>query len=146
MNCEICGAFEETLFKTDVEGAVMNLCKNCSKYGKVIGSSVQVNNKVQRKAESESELKYDYLNEIKNALKEKGLSIEEVAERIKCSPKDMKKIVNGEILPDKNITTKLEKLLNISLYEVELVSDSASKRDTDNLSFGDVVYIKKSKK
>ncbi len=146
MNCEICGAFEETLFKTDIEGAVMNLCKNCSKYGKVIGSSVQVNNKVQRKAESESELKYDYLNEIKNALKEKGLSIEEVAERIKCSPKDMKKIVNGEILPDKNITTKLEKLLNISLYEVELVSDSASKRDTDNLSFGDVVYIKKSKK
>ncbi len=146
MNCEICGAFEENLFRTEVEGAVMNLCKNCSKYGKVISVSVQVDSKIPRKIEKENQLKYDYLNEINNALKERGLSIQEVAERIKCSPKDLKKIINGEILPDENITAKLEKILNISLYEIDFFSDSAFKKETDNLSFGDVVNIKKSKK
>ncbi|MCL4376557.1 MAG: multiprotein-bridging factor 1 family protein [Candidatus Parvarchaeota archaeon] len=146
MNCEICGAFEENLFRTEVEGAVMNLCKNCSKYGKVIGDSVQASSQVQRKAESESQLRYDYLNEIKHALNENGLSIEEVSESIRCSPKDLKKVVNGEMLPDKNITEKLEKLLKISLYEIDFVSDSAFKKDTDELSFGDVVDIKRSKK
>ena len=146
MNCEICGAFEENLIKTEVEGSIMNLCKNCSKYGKVIGASVQANNKVKKIMESESQLKYDYLNEIKHALNESGLSIEEAAERIRCSPKDLKKVVNGEMLPDKNITEKLEKLLKISLYEIDFVSDSAFKKDTDELSFGDVVDIKRSKK
>ncbi len=146
MNCEICGAFEENLFKTEVEGAVMNLCKNCSKYGKVVEFSVQVNNQVQREVESESRLKYDYLNEIKHALKERGFSVEEVAEMTGFSPKDIKKVVNGEMPPDKNITAKLEKLLNISLYEVDFVSDSAFKKGTDKLSFGDVVHITKSKK
>ena len=146
MNCEICGAFEENLFRTEVEGAVMNLCKNCSKYGKVISVSVKADSKIPRKIEKENQLKYDYLNEINNALKERGLSIQEVAERIKCSPKDLKKIINGEILPDENITAKLEKILNISLYEIDFFSDSAFKKETDNLSFGDVVNIKKSKK
>ena len=146
MNCEICGAFEENLFRTEVEGAVMNLCKNCSKYGKVIGDSVQASSQAQRKAESESQLRYDYLNEIKHALNENRLSIKEVSEIIRCSPKDLKKVINGEILPDKNITEKLEKLLKISLYEIDFVSDSAFKKDTDELSFGDVVDIKRSKK
>ena len=36
MNCEICGAFEENLLRTDVEGAILNLCRDCSKYGRVV--------------------------------------------------------------------------------------------------------------
>ncbi|MCL4396874.1 multiprotein-bridging factor 1 family protein [Candidatus Parvarchaeota archaeon] len=146
MNCEICGAFEENLYKTEVEGAVMSLCKNCSKYGKVLGAPVHEIKQVQRTVESERQLKYDYINDIKHALQESGLSIEEVAERIKCSPKDLKKVVNSEMPPDKNITAKLERLLNISLYEINFVSDSTFKKDTEQLSFGDVVDIKKSKK
>ncbi len=146
MNCEICGAFEENLLKTEVEGAVMNLCKNCSKYGRVIGTDVQSSKQVQRTVESERQLKYDYLNEIKHSLQESGLSIEEVAEKINCSPKDLKKVVNGEILPDEKITVWLERLLNISLYEMNFVSDSTFKKDTEQLSFGDVVDIKRIKK
>jgi putative transcription factor len=146
MNCEICGAFEENLFKTEVEGAVMNLCKNCSKYGNVILTPVQTSKQVQKTAKSERQLKYDYLNDIKHALQDRGLSVDETADKINCSPKDLKKVVNGEILPDEKITAKLEKLLNISLYEMNFVSDSAFKKDTKQLSFGDVVDIKRSKK
>jgi conserved hypothetical protein TIGR00270 len=146
MNCEICGAFEENLLRTEVEGAVMNLCKNCSKYGRVIGTSVQTSKPVQRTVESERQLKYDYINEIKHALQESGLSIEDAAEKINCSPKDLKKVVNGEILPDEKITIRLERLLKISLYEMNFVSDSTFKKDTEQLSFGDVVDIKRSKK
>ena len=146
MNCEICGAFEENLLRTEVEGAVMNLCKNCSKYGRVIGTSVQTSKPVQRTVESERQLKYDYINEIKHALQESGLSIEDAAEKINCSPKDLKKVVNGEILPDEKIAIRLERLLKISLYEMNFVSDSTFKKDTEQLSFGDVVDIKRSKK
>ncbi|MCL4362216.1 MAG: multiprotein-bridging factor 1 family protein [Candidatus Parvarchaeota archaeon] len=146
MNCEICGAFEENLLRTEVEGAVMNLCKNCSKYGRVIGTAVQTSKPVQRTVESERQLKYDYINEIKHALQESGLSIEDAAEKINCSPKDLKKVVNGEILPDEKITIRLERLLKISLYEMNFVSDSTFKKDTEQLSFGDVVDIKRSKK
>lgn len=143
MNCEICGAFEENLLKTEVEGAVMNLCKNCSKYGKVIEFYAPINNEPLKRIKSERQLKYDYLDVIKKALEEKQLSIDKAAEYMKCSPKDLKKILTGEILPDNDITSKIENTLKISLYELDYVSDSHSTIDSDKLSFGDVVDIKR---
>ncbi len=146
MNCEICGAFEDNLLKTEVEGAVMNLCKSCSKYGRVIEAPVNNVKRIESRGESERELRYDYLNEIKRGLQENGISIEEAAEKINCSPKELKKVVNGEILPDIKIAERLERLFHISLYEINLVSDSTFKKDTAELSFGDVVDIKRVKK
>ncbi|EEZ92754.1 MAG: transcriptional regulator, XRE family [Candidatus Parvarchaeum acidiphilum ARMAN-4] len=146
MNCEICGAFEENLLKVEVEGALMNLCKSCSKYGKVIEFNTSTNNKQLKQYKSERQLKYNYLEVMKNALEEKKLSINEVANNLKCSPKDLKKIFLGDILPDNDITAKIEKVLNISLYELDYVSDVNSAIDSNKLSFGDVVDIKRIKK
>lgn len=146
MNCEICGAFEDNLFKTNVEGAFMNLCKSCSKDGKVIAVSVNTSKPIQKTKENERQLKYNYLDTIKNALHDKALSVDEVANKIKFSTKDMKKILNGEVLPDGNVTAKLERLLNISLYEIDYTSDLSFKKDTNHLSFEDVVDIKRIKK
>ena len=35
INCDMCGK-ETRLFKTDVEGTILNVCEGCSKFGKII--------------------------------------------------------------------------------------------------------------
>ena len=146
MNCEICGAFEENLLKTEVEGAVMNLCKSCSKYGKVIGESDPGYKSFSMHGESEKQLKENYIQAIKDAAEQKRLSINELADRIKCSPKDLEKIVKGQIMPNNEISVKLERFLGISLYEMDYVSDANFKTHVEKLSFGDIVDIKRTKK
>ncbi|MEM0143212.1 MAG: multiprotein-bridging factor 1 family protein [Candidatus Parvarchaeum sp.] len=146
MNCEICGAFEEELFKTDVEGAVMNLCRDCSRYGKVVEMPVNVNMQTKKIEDDEKRLKYDYLQIIRKGLQDKGLTIDEVADKIKCSPKDLKRVLAGEIMPDEIMTKRMERFLNLSLYEIDYASDSSFKKSTEQLSFEDVVDIKRTKK
>ena len=53
INCDMCGK-EESLFKTDVEGSIMNLCKECSQFGKVISVVREEKKEVKKRVKKES--------------------------------------------------------------------------------------------
>jgi uncharacterized protein (TIGR00270 family) len=145
MNCEICGAFEENLVNVQVEGAFMNLCKACSKYGKAsagYGVAQGDNKKMQL---YERSLKDNFSDIIREGSEKKGLSPEELADRIKCSPNDIKKITSGKLLPDGETIRKLERFLDIQLYETESASNKMFTGKDEKLSFGDIVDIKRKK-
>lgn len=144
MNCEICGAFEENLLRTDVEGAILNLCRDCSKYGRVVETTA-VSSGSNLNERDEPQLKSNYAEIISDELRKNNLSIAELADNLKCSPKDLKKVALGEIQPSDILVKKLEKFFKISLYEADYVSDSNFIRHTNSLSFGDVVDIKRKK-
>lgn len=142
MNCEICGASEENLISTDVEGAVMGLCKECSKYGKTVKNNPAV--KVSTGSDIyEPVLREDFADIIKEGADNLGVSPEEIADRIKCSPVDIKKIMNGQIMPSEEIAKKLEKVFNVKLYYNYESKNVNAVIQENGLSFGDIVDIKK---
>lgn len=127
----------------EVERAVLSLCANCSRYGKKVSSEMQPASRSQDYLEEKFKDNYNQI--ISDAMDGKGISVEELAVKIKCSPRELKKIAKGEILPSNEIALKLQKALRILLYDTDHGSDSGFKGHSDRLSFGDVVEIKKKK-
>ncbi|EFD92365.1 MAG: Helix-turn-helix domain protein [Candidatus Parvarchaeum acidophilus ARMAN-5_'5-way FS'] len=143
MNCEICGAFEDTLTNVEIEGASMNVCTKCSKYGKYSGKAETISINTKSTSLYDNELKENFADIIKEELSKSGLSVEEISSNIKCSPNDIRKIIKGKMLPDLDTSRKLERFFRVSLYDVNTKKDvKLISKDTD-LSFGDVVEIKK---
>jgi putative transcription factor len=152
MQCEMCGK-DEQLFKTDVEGGILNVCKKCSRYGKVI--SVVQEKKAQRHAESpvlsqaqQRELVLviaeDYADKIKDARQKLGLKQEELARMLAEKESLIHKMENGQFEPSIAMARKLERYLKIKLIEqheeshAKQVHTSAGK-----LTIGDILQVKK---
>ncbi len=144
MNCEICGEFEESLIKTEIEGAVINVCRNCSKYGRVLQSEKSIKNQEQLDL-YENQLREDFSGIIRSEMEKRGMSSEELADKIKCSPKDINKIIKGTLMPDEQTVRKIERFLGLNLYEEESERSLKIIKKDENVSFGDIVEIKKKK-
>ncbi len=143
MKCEICGAFEENLERVEVEGAILNLCKDCAKYGKPVG---QFSVKNKNESKGEEFIIEDYPKVITDAMEEKGVSMEELVNNTRLSAKDLKKILKGEILPDNETALRLQRYLKIALFETDSNVYKTPKTKSEKLSFADVVDIKTKKK
>ena len=146
MNCELCGLSDTKFYTTELEGATMVLCQTCSKYGRVIGEvkdekksnfskSMTISTVIER------ELKSGYQKLISDALTAENTSIDELAQRIKVSPQELRKIINGKLMPQESIAEKLEKALKISLFE-NVVTSYKNGGEENHLSFSDVVNLK----
>ncbi|MCL5101571.1 MAG: multiprotein-bridging factor 1 family protein [Candidatus Parvarchaeota archaeon] len=146
MNCELCGLSDTKFYTTELEGATMVLCQTCSKYGRVIGEvkdekksnfskSMTISTVIER------ELKPGYQKLISDALTAENTSIDELAQRIKVSPQELRKIINGKLMPQESIAEKLEKALKISLFE-NVVTSYKNGGEENHLSFSDVVNLK----
>ena len=150
MPCDLCGA-EEELFLAEVEGTNLNVCKNCSKFGKVIEKTRM--NKIPQKTEKVKTapdkervqvIVDNYSSLIKKKRESLGLKQKELAKKIAEKESVIHKIESGHIEPNINLARKLEKDLSIRLIEEEKVEKMAIKPKTKDLTvtIGDMLKPK----
>ncbi len=151
MRCEICGKkISEHPLKTKIDGSIMNVCKNCSKFGKIQReppkpSKSRSRPRVTRKDEPTYDILEDYSGRIREAREKKGWSREDLAKKIYEKVSVINRIETGKMVPDIKLARKIEKILNITL--IEKLEDNTNaefkaasmKRST----IGDIALIKK---
>ncbi|MDD1705004.1 MAG: multiprotein bridging factor aMBF1 [Methanoregula sp.] len=151
-----------------VEGAELQVCSKCEKYGTEVQ---QRRGEVKRPAVPRSpgapapgpvtqagyrkrdlfdymggEIVEDYADQIKKARMERGLSQKDLAMQMKEKEHLLKKIENGELIPEDDVRKKIEKALGIRL--VDAPAKDAEKKIQNKLAptLGDVTIIRKVKK
>ncbi|MEK6949694.1 MAG: multiprotein bridging factor aMBF1 [Nanoarchaeota archaeon] len=150
MICDMCGD-NGKLYKVIVEGAELALCKECSKFGKVMGAIQQDELHLAKKAIKEAQpeniqlLVEDYAEKIKRKREQLGLSQKELAERLNEKESVLQKIESGHFEPPIDTAKKIEKLLNIKIIEEreEKYEDKGPKARTETFTIGDFIKIKK---
>lgn len=141
-SCEMCGKECKKVIAAKIDGVQMMVCHDCVRHGQAI----QVQRKPskpspgrpfptqQRKPRDvfqkmEKELVSDWSDRIQNARDKKGLSREELGFRIGERTVTISKMENGDLRPSDKTAKKLEKELDITLFEqVEKLSSDAKKR------------------
>ncbi|MBW2966254.1 multiprotein bridging factor aMBF1 [Candidatus Woesearchaeota archaeon] len=148
----MCGS-EERLFKTDIEGAILNVCKSCSKFGKVISEIKPIEKTKPKKVtipESEPEAEIiqivvdDFAEKIRLKREKLGLKQEDFAKMMSEKESIIHKLETGEFKPSLELAKKLEKILNIKLIEEYEEEHKAQTKATSAITtIGDLVKIRK---
>ncbi len=155
MQCELCGRDCECRPAT-VDGVRMMLCPGClHKHGKKAETFSQptaqknssILNKIRKPRqkdvykEMEKELVSNYSEIIKNARKKKDLTREKLGFNIGERTVTISKIENGDLKPSDKVAAKLEKELDIGLFEeVEKVpSNVLGHHGKKGLTLGDFI-------
>ena len=149
----MCGK-ETRLFKTDVEGTILNVCDGCSKFGKIISILKQKEQKKDVKKEvvlekpKEEEFVMaivpDYGTIIKNKREHLGITQEDFAKKINEKISLVHKIETNQFEPSVGLARKIEKFLSVKLIEQEEVRPgTALKTKSDSLTIGDFIKLEK---
>ncbi len=150
MQCDMCGS-ETELFKAEIEGTTLNVCRSCAKYGK-IKSPVRkpgpvMKSKTRKKVPEKVIIKDivdDFASLIKNAREKKGLMQKELAKKIAERESIIQKLETGSLKPSFRLAKKLENNLGIKLiYEYEEESDVKFSSDKSAMTIGDILLMKK---
>lgn len=155
MQCELCGIDCYDCRPAFVDGVKMMLCPNCMRHGECIKTVVETPAGITRTnldrikkpkvkdvyQDMDKELVSGWNDLIKNARKKKGLSREELGFKIGERTVTIAKIENGDLRPPDKMISKLEKELDITLFEVvKSVSNvSAGSRSDRGLTLGDFI-------
>jgi len=94
----------------------------------------------------EGEITEDYGQKIRKARMAKGLSTKELAMQIKEREHLIKKIENGELIPEELVRKKLEKILGIRLIDSPVTDEEKKVQSKLTPTLGDLTTIKKVKK
>ncbi|UCG95831.1 MAG: TIGR00270 family protein [archaeon] len=138
--CEICGSNASK--RAEIDGALVNVCDGCAKYGKVAPEPVKLKPKPKQEIDSSKYIDPQYPKLIKKAREEKDLKIEELAKKINEKESVISRLETGHLSPSFSLAEKLENFLEIELvkeYEGNLVSQN--KEGGSGLTIGDVVEI-----
>ncbi|MFA6489620.1 MAG: multiprotein bridging factor aMBF1 [Candidatus Micrarchaeia archaeon] len=150
MDCEMCGAGEAE-YLIQVEGAKMNVCRDCSGTGKIIRYPTQASRNADQGGSQgapivrrEMEVVDGYGALIQSARKKLGLPIEVLAEKINEKLSFLERIEHQKTLPDEKIAKKLEKELGIVLLQEVAMSDTpGDTRKGAPVTLGDIIEIEK---
>ena len=150
MSCELCGRNNE-LVQAVVEGSMLNVCKECSKFGNVIAVQKTrpiIQSKIKKIIEEEilEIVKPDFSITIKEAREKLGLKQEELAKRLNEKESLMHKIESNSITPSISLARKLEKALGIKIVQVYREDEKRKVNLKDeSLTIGDLIKIKEKK-
>jgi putative transcription factor len=153
-----------------VEGAELQVCTKCEKFGTEVqqvrrtdlirpaastqrtggtqgaGGAVPA---IRRKRDlfdyMEGEITEDYSQRIRQARMEKGLTTKDLALQIKEREHLIKKIENGELIPEEMVRRKLEKILAIRLLDAPITEEEKKVLNKLAPTLGDLTIIKKEK-
>ena len=151
MSCDLCGKSAE-LVQAIVEGSMLNVCRECSKFGNVIQVNKTrpiVQSKIRKIMHDEDVIdivRVDFHNVIKEAREKLGLKQEDLAKKLNEKESLLHKLETGNIRPSLDLARKIEKVLNIKLVEkhIEDQGRRVNLKD-DNLTIGDLIKIKEKK-
>lgn len=153
-NCDMCGK-EEKLVSALVEGSVVSVCSNCSKYGNVLEPKKLEKSKFHSREtislEETEVIVNDYSKKVKEARQKMGIKQEDVAKAIAERESVIQKIESGHMEPSFPVAKKLEQFLRIKLITQEEVTKEIDKSelfgdDSKNITIGDLIKIRKKKK
>ena len=148
MNCDMCSS-EGKLFKAIVEDATLNVCHECSKFGRVVGVVEQdVEIEARQHTEPQTEIMDivvgDYAEKIRKKREDLGLKQEEFAKKISEKESLIQKIESGKFEPSIVLAKKIGNFLKIKLTEeYEEKHESHAKTKTDAFTIGDFIKTKK---
>ena len=156
MQCEMCGSSAEELFKTNIEGTTINVCKKCSRYGKVVEMVKVVFIPEKRQEERRKEqlktvedetifvITPNYTTIVKESRERLNLKQEELAKKINERDTIISKIETGTIEPSMKVARKLEKFLGITLVEEHKEGNIGNVKDnSDSITIGDLIKVKR---
>lgn len=153
-----------------VEGAELQVCFKCEKFGTEVqqvrrtdirsppkgpaakpapahaGAPAQARPKRDMFDFMEGEIVEDYADRIRRARMEKGLSQKDLAMQLKEKEHLIKKIENGELIPEEDVRKKLQKALDIWLIDSSATEAEKKVPSTLAPTLGDLTIIKKVKK
>jgi len=145
-SCEMCGR-EDKLLVVLVENVEMRLCKSCSDYGKIIGSSeghIKIKNHQHKEEESSIlGIREDYGSIIKSEGEKRGLSQEQLAKKINEKESVIHKIETNHMEPSLDLAKKIERVFKIRLVEDLSVKYKKISTETGSLTIGDLIGNKK---
>jgi putative transcription factor len=160
MQCELCGKESKKLIPVRIEGVEMQVCEECAKFGitpksysrkpkSILGKKPSNTKKTIKRPkrdifDSLKTIVEDYGDIIKEARMKKGMDLKELAKRVGIKESTLHKIERNELEPEEKYVKRLEKELNISLYE-ESEQDYNMDSSRDEFTLGDFVKIKKRK-
>lgn len=151
INCDLCGKTTESLAKAIIEGVQLDVCTECSKFGKVISinrsnakEQIKQIAKQQEKEERIELLVENYPEIIKKKREEIGLTQKEFANRINEKESTIHKIETGALEPPLYLAKKLEKALGIKLIEQhEERRENLRKSRIEGFTLGDFIKVNK---
>ncbi|MFP3215503.1 MAG: multiprotein-bridging factor 1 family protein [Candidatus Micrarchaeota archaeon] len=151
MECDICGKETNIIYVVEVEGAVMNVCAECSKGKKVIDKidlSKQEKKvaKANEEKEKESEIIEHYGEAIRKAREKLGLPLNVLAERINEKESTLLRIEEEKTLPTDKIVKKLEKELGVKLLEEKKEEPTVHLKPDEPITLWDAAEKKEAKK
>ena len=149
MNCDMCGKYEERLFRTLIEDVELNVCSACSRFGKVIraiGMPAKVLPKKAYEEEKEEKIALiveGYADLIKRAREEKNIGQGDFALKLNEKESTMHKIETGHLEPNMALARKLEKFLGIKLVEeIEEKHEKSKRKENVGFTLGDFIKTK----
>ena len=137
MICELCGKNVHRTREMSVEGTMLMVCNDCSKFGVEPGASAKkkkgqpipatIRERLEARQKRMTErdiyagdvldLAADYSGLIRNARKKRGMSQEDLGRAVAEKVSVIKKIENGQMRPNEGLVKKLERALGIDLME-----------------------------
>ncbi len=156
MECEMCGREVSRTIKVRIEGAVLNVCRNCSRLGVPLSRKRKVLKRERKREEiPETRLDPDFASKIRKAREMLKMAPEDVARKARMSPSYFEKLESGKLKPTMDDAKRLEKVLGVSvIIEVkreekkkdkpaEKKKEPRTRKQPDGtVSLGDVVQIK----
>jgi putative transcription factor len=164
MQCEMCGSeIDSEALRAEVEGSVINVCKKCSRYGKIVGrismASPLGRKEVEKRKDGKTAaaptpvdqvgetvlvLVADYANKIKSGRERLGLKQEELAKKLNEKDSLLSKIETGTVEPSVKLARKLEHFFDVKLIEEHKEEGKSHTKDRPNqVTLGDFARLRK---
>ena len=148
INCELCGKTEEKLFRALIEDVELNVCQDCSKFGKILGPIRREVQKQIKKIEPQEEkielLVENYADLIRKKRESMGLTQKDFANKLNEKESTIHKLETGAFEPSLALAKKLEKLLGVKLVEEYTEKSEGIKRKKgESFTLGDFIKLKR---
>ncbi len=149
INCDLCGKVDERLNRALIEGVELNVCSECSKFGKIL---VPIKRNIRKepikkfppKEEKIELLVEDYAEIIKKKRESMGLTQKEFANKLNEKESTIHNIETGTIEPSLSLAKKLEKVLGVKLIEEYMEKQETRKnKKIEGFTLGDFIMFKK---
>ncbi|MFP4116548.1 MAG: multiprotein bridging factor aMBF1 [Candidatus Aenigmatarchaeota archaeon] len=153
MKCEVCGASDASKV-AEVEGSEMRVCEECSSLGTVKSKSPSKKRKPKKKSKTpkkflessrsseEEVLKKNYGKVVRKAREEADLTMEDLAKKLSEKESVIRRVENKELKPDETLSEKLERELDVELFEELDIEVENFRSEDEELTIGDVAELK----